>query len=106
MQYQAVILDQERGLYKTGLGGNPPAAVLKAWREILKDRMGQSQADKIDSLGTNEVIQGFRMSSVEDSLMEDTVTLREPVNETKMLIMRDNSKEYLFTPCGWVTPKI
>lgn len=104
MNYEAVIIDPERGHHRRGTGPNPVQAVMKAFRAILRHELPESEEAKVDNLGPNETVATFRLAGISDEDLNDLKTLNEDVNDVTILVRVDRTKENMFMPCGWVRP--
>ncbi len=104
MNYQACIIDHERGHHRIGVGSTPVKAILQAWRAILTFEVPSGETEQLNKLGPTEVMQAFRMSRMEDVDMAETLTVKEDVNDTLMLVRFDRAHENLYLPVGWVRP--
>jgi len=119
MPFEAVLLDPIRGHHKYGVGATPVNAICSAFRKYLVFEKPEPNPDhpecnltdeqwkaKVDMIGPTETIQAFCLVSVEDEFYENPKTLREDVCNQMLIVRVDRTKENMYTPVGWVRPKL
>jgi len=127
MNYEAILIDQQRGHHRRAVAQNPMLAVLKAFRQILKVKAsddtqwpiikaivgagpdGPVFKELTDPKNADEVqiehIAGFFCTVlVDDENMENPKTLKEEPNDVHILVRIDRTKENMYCPCGIIRP--
>ena len=104
MNYEAVMIDTEKGHFRRGLGATPLQAVTAAFRKILKLELPEDKEQEADNLSPHDTLRCFQMTATDDEYMENPKTLKEEVPAQCILIRVDKTKDVMWTPCGWVRP--
>ena len=118
MNYEAILIDQQRGHHRRGTGPNPPMAILKALRQILAVKAADDTQWPIpkvmtqdgpktltpDEIQPEHILMSFGATTVEDTNMENLKTLKEDFNDMVVIVRVDRTKENMYCPCGWVRP--
>lgn len=104
MQFEAVLLDPLRGHHRRGVGPTPAIATMNAFRKMLRFELPEGREAEADKVDQNTTMNMFLMTNMDDDYYTDPKTLREDVNDTKILIRVDKTKENMYTPVGWVRP--
>jgi hypothetical protein len=104
MNYEAVLVDSQRGLHRRGVGPNPTIAAMHALRKMLAFELDEQQERKVDDIGPAETVRMLCVVSVDDEHLENPKNLREDINEQKILVRVDRTKEAMYTPIGWIRP--
>ena len=104
MNYEAILLDNQRGHHARGTGGSPVLATMQAFRKVAAFELPENRREEVDKIDQTMTINGFCVCSLEDEFYSDPKTLREEVSDIKLLVRVDKTKETMYTPCGWVRP--
>ncbi len=104
MNYEAVLIDPERGHHSRGTGPNPVAAATAALRKFLAFGLDERHESKVQQIGPKEAVTTLCMVSVEDEYIENPRTLKEDVHDLQILVRRDPTQEVMYTPTGYIRP--
>lgn len=106
MNFEAVIFDTDRGHHRRGTGGSPVVACTNALRKIVVFEVDEVDAEKVQNIGTQDVLQCMCMVNVDDEDYFEPKTLKEDVHTSMILLRVDKTKENMYTPIGYVRPTI
>lgn len=116
MNYEAVMLDVERGHHRRGVGPSPVIAAMNALRKVyvyelveqiegpIDVKAEQMAQQQVEAIGPVETVRMLCMVNVDDEHMENPKVLKEDVNDQKILVRVDRTKETMYVPCGWIRP--
>ena len=104
MNYEAVMLDTEKGHFRRGIGATPLQAVTVVFRKMLKLELPEEKESEADNLSPQDTLRCFAVVSTDDEYLENRKTLKEDVPEERILIRVDKTRDAMWTPCGWVRP--
>ena len=102
MNYEAIILDSDKGHHKRGVGATPLRAATAAFRKIVQAQMPEGQEAEAAQIGEEQTMQCLLMANPDDEFYENLKTLKEDVNDVQILIRLDRTKDVMYVPCGWV----
>jgi len=97
MNYEAIILDTQRGHHKRGVATTPQRAILIAWRGINE----LAGAPDIDPALIPKM---FCTASLSDEFYSEPKAIGEQISEPRILLMFDTTKEVIYTPVGFIRP--